>query len=408
MTPGSSTTLRHRRGGGYPRPQEPPDGQRRADHRRASEHRAGKDAEGRTGDGVGILLQISHKFFSKVADELNISIAASVSTGWGCSSSPRRAPARPRMKLFELVTRKEAWPPRVAQGAGGPRDPWAAPPATVCPPSGQVLYQKAGQGVQGIDFDRRLYIVRRVFEQASKRHLCGQPVQPHHRLQGHVPWWGSCAASTPTCRTRTTSPPSAWCTAAFPPTPPPAGCGPTPTASSCTTARSHHQGQHRRHAGPGGVHFLAHHAGRHEQDFAHRQHGRLRFCHADNTLEFMVMNGMDLPLAVMITIPEPWRTTRTSAAKSGTFNQYYATMLEPWDGPAAILFSGRRRGGRGAGPQRPAPQPLHHHQGRPDDPVLRGGRAGLPARKRPGQDRLRPARCCWWTPSRAKWWMTKN
>ena len=35
------------------------------------EHRAGKDAEGKTGDGVGIMLQISHKFFSKVADELN-------------------------------------------------------------------------------------------------------------------------------------------------------------------------------------------------------------------------------------------------------------------------------------------------------------------------------------------------
>ena len=31
------------------------------------EHRAGKDAEGKTGDGVGILLQISHKFFKKIA-----------------------------------------------------------------------------------------------------------------------------------------------------------------------------------------------------------------------------------------------------------------------------------------------------------------------------------------------------
>ena len=36
------------------------------------EHRAGKDAEGKTGDGVGILLQISHKFFSKIACQLNI------------------------------------------------------------------------------------------------------------------------------------------------------------------------------------------------------------------------------------------------------------------------------------------------------------------------------------------------
>ena len=36
------------------------------------EHRAGKDAEGRTGDGVGIMLQISHKFFSRVCKSLGI------------------------------------------------------------------------------------------------------------------------------------------------------------------------------------------------------------------------------------------------------------------------------------------------------------------------------------------------
>jgi len=38
------------------------------------EHRAGKDAEGKTGDGVGILLQISHKFFKKVCQKEGISI----------------------------------------------------------------------------------------------------------------------------------------------------------------------------------------------------------------------------------------------------------------------------------------------------------------------------------------------
>ena len=59
----------------------------------------------------------------------------------------------------------------------------------------------------------------------------------------------------------------------------------------------------------------------------------------DNTLEFMVMNGMDLPLAVMITIPEPWENNKNISQKKRDFYQYYATMLEPWDGPAAILFS---------------------------------------------------------------------
>lgn len=38
------------------------------------EHRAGKDAEGKTGDGVGILLQISHKFFSKTCRSLGIDL----------------------------------------------------------------------------------------------------------------------------------------------------------------------------------------------------------------------------------------------------------------------------------------------------------------------------------------------
>ena len=49
------------------------------------EHRAGKDAEGKTGDGVGILLQISHKFFSKVCKQADIQL------GSPSFSSPRRS-----------------------------------------------------------------------------------------------------------------------------------------------------------------------------------------------------------------------------------------------------------------------------------------------------------------------------
>ena len=58
----------------------------------------------------------------------------------------------------------------------------------------------------------------------------------------------------------------------------------------------------------------------------------------DNTLEFLVMSGMELPLAVMITIPEPWANNKTMSQHKKDFYQYYATMMEPWDGPASILF----------------------------------------------------------------------
>ena len=47
---------------------------------------------------------------------------------------------------------------------------------------------------------------------------------------------------------------------------------------------------------------------------------------------------MDLPLAVMITIPEPWTNNQTMSQHKRDFYQYYATMMEPWDGPASILF----------------------------------------------------------------------
>ena len=64
------------------------------------EHRAGKDAEGKTGDSVGILLQISHKFFSKVAEELNIILGNEREYGVGMFFFPQSEHLRAQaMKL---------------------------------------------------------------------------------------------------------------------------------------------------------------------------------------------------------------------------------------------------------------------------------------------------------------------
>ena len=59
----------------------------------------------------------------------------------------------------------------------------------------------------------------------------------------------------------------------------------------------------------------------------------------DNTLEFLMMSGLELPLAVMILIPEPWMNNQSMSQKKRDFYEYHATMMEPWDGPASILFS---------------------------------------------------------------------
>ena len=59
----------------------------------------------------------------------------------------------------------------------------------------------------------------------------------------------------------------------------------------------------------------------------------------DNALEFLMFSGIELPKAVMMLVPEPWsKNTNISVARRNMFH-YYATMMEPWDGPAALLFT---------------------------------------------------------------------
>ncbi len=103
----------------------------------------------------------------------------------------------------------------------------------------------------------------------------------------------------------------------------------------------------------------------------------------DNTLEFLLYSGMDLPKAVMLTIPEPWSQDRNMPRATRDMYHYYATMMEPWDGPAAILFSDGDV--VGAVLDRNGLRPIRYYltDDGTADPGLRGGRAG-PA---PGADR---------------------
>ena len=72
------------------------------------EHRAGKDAEGKTGDGVGIMLQISHKFFKKVTKPLGFDIGGEREYGVGMFFMPQDELKRNReMKMFEIIAQKE-------------------------------------------------------------------------------------------------------------------------------------------------------------------------------------------------------------------------------------------------------------------------------------------------------------
>jgi len=63
----------------------------------------------------------------------------------------------------------------------------------------------------------------------------------------------------------------------------------------------------------------------------------------DNCLELMTMAGYPISQAVMMMIPEPWEQHTTMDERRKAFYEYHAAMLEPWDGPASIVFTDGRQ-----------------------------------------------------------------
>ena len=133
------------------------------------EHRAGKDAEGKTGDGVGILTQIPHKFFTRVTRALGIELGKEREYGVGMFFFPQEELRRNQAKkMFEIIVQKEG-----LEFLG-----WREVPifpnvlghkAVECMPAIMQGFVKKPKDVEkGLEFDRKLYIARRLFEQSSE------------------------------------------------------------------------------------------------------------------------------------------------------------------------------------------------------------------------------------------------
>lgn len=304
------------------------------------EHRAGKDAEGKTGDGVGILTQIPHRFFHKVTKSLGINLGGEREYGVGMFFFPQdELKKNQSKKMFEIIVEKEGM-----QFLGW-RDVPTFPSvlghkAVECMPCiMQGFVQKPAQCEKGLEFDRRLYVARRVFEQSTDNtyvvslssrtivykgmFLVGQLRTFFADLQSAE--YESAIAIVHSRFSTNTNP--SW-------------------------ERAHpnrfivHNGEINTIRGNADK-MLAREENMKSGHLKGQLHKVLPAVNAsgsdsamlDNTLEFLVMSGMDLPLAVMITIPEPWSNNKAMSRHKRDFYQYYATMMEPWDGPASILFS---------------------------------------------------------------------
>ena len=304
------------------------------------EHRAGKDAEGKTGDGVGIMLQISHRFFKKAASQAGITLGDEREYGIGMFFFPQDELARKQaMKMFEIIVKKEGLTFLGWRKVPTAPEVLGKKAVDVMPYIAQGFVAKPDNVKKGLDFDRKLYVVRRVFEQSNEdtyvvslssrtivykgMFLVGELRLFFADLQDKD--YESAIAIVHSRFSTNTNP--SW-------------------------MRAHpyrfivHNGEINTIRGNVDK-MVAREENMESEYFKYDMHKVLPIINQegsdsamlDNALEFMVMSGMDLPLAVMVTIPAPWEHDKYMDSEIKDFYRYYATMMEPWDGPASILFT---------------------------------------------------------------------
>ena len=305
------------------------------------EHRAGKDGEGKTGDGVGILTQIPHKYFKKITKKLGINIGNEREYGVGMFFFPANELKRNQaMKMFEIIVEKEGlkflgWREvAVFEKVLGQKALDSRPYIY------QAFIERPADITDDLDFDRKLYIVRRVFEQSNENtyvpSLSGRTiVYKGMFLVSQLRTFFAdlqdedyeSAVALVHSRFSTNTNPS-W-------------------------LRAHpnrfivHNGEINTIKGNVDK-MLAREETISTKTFTSEELTKVLpiisaegsdSAMLDNALEFMIMSGMEPALAAMVLIPEPWEHNDTITQQERDFYQYYATMMEPWDGPASILFS---------------------------------------------------------------------
>ncbi len=112
----------------------------------------------------------------------------------------------------------------------------------------------------------------------------------------------------------------------------------------------------------------------------------------DNVFELMVLGGRSMPHAMMMMIPEPWSRHETMDPARKAFYQFHSSLMEPWDGPAAIAFTDGRQ--IGALLDRNGLRPSRYYVTK-DDLVVMASEAGvldIPPERILRKGRLQPGR----------------
>ncbi|GAB5499446.1 MAG: glutamate synthase large subunit [Pseudohongiellaceae bacterium] len=315
------------------------------------DHRGGCGFEANTGDGAGILMALPHSFFNKVAaDDLGVELPATGSYAVGNIFLPQidAELAACKKAINEIVAAEGQ---QLLGWREVPIDPDGAdvgPAARMAQPRIEQLFIGAAEGLNQEQFERALYIIRKRFShqlrndesltEAKQVYACslstkvivykgmltpGQLFPFYHDLTNH------------NFETHLAMVHSRFSTNTFP---------------SWDRAQPNRFMSHNGEINTlrGNVNWMVAREGKVSTDVFGDKLSSI-FPVIDNdvsdsgsfdaVLEFLLMSGRSLQEAVMMMIPEAWQSDANMDQTKKDFYEYHSALMEPWDGPASIVFS---------------------------------------------------------------------
>lgn len=313
------------------------------------EHRGGQGSEPNSGDGAGILIQIPHQFFAEEAERLGFRLPEQGQYGVGMIfTSGKEEVRREHLRILREIVEKEGQlylgvreVPTYDEMLG--KSALAAKPF-VC----QVFIGKSEEVASGLDFERKLYIIRRQAEQqirysdqvqdASVFYIpsmsCRKIVYKGMLTTEQV---GQFYVDLRDERVESAMAllHSRFSTNTFP-----------------SWERAHpyrfmiHNGEINTMRG--NVNWMHARQSLFESELFGEDLSKIKpvidadgsdTAMFDNTLEFLYLSGRSLPHVAMMMVPEPWNNDEGMDEEKKAFYEYHSTLMEPWDGPAAMAFT---------------------------------------------------------------------
>ena len=315
------------------------------------DHRGGCGFEANTGDGAGILMALPHGFFRKVAKTaFDIELPAAGHYAVGNIFLPQDTKERATcVKTINAIIMEEGqhlvgWRtvPIDADGAD------VGPAARMAQPQIEQLYVTASIGLDNAGFERKLYIIRKRFthalrqnsklKEAKQLYACSLStkviVYKGMLTPGQLfPFYKD--LTNPDFETHLAMVHSRFSTNTFP---------------SWDRAQPNRFMSHNGEINTlrGNVNSMVSRQGTVRTDVFGKKLGELfpiidSDCSDsgsfDAVLEFLLLSGRSLQEAVMMMIPEAWQSDINMDQAKKDFYEYHSALMEPWDGPASIVFS---------------------------------------------------------------------